>query len=116
MTPYLSCNDTVLHLHYTLAALPAGLRNTIAAWMREHGINPDTVAEETSIVRDPVAGSLAWTTVGSDGARTSHLRYGSVAPHQWPAPFPTRIQPKTRAAPRRGVRLVEDPAAPQTTR
>lgn len=115
MTPYLSCDETVLRLHYTLAALPGGLRNTVAAWMREHGINPDTIAEQTAIVRDPVRGSLSWTTVAADGARTEHLRYGSVAPDQWPAPFPARLHTNARDNTARSVRLVEEPAAPQAT-
>lgn len=93
MTPYLTCNDTELTLHHPLGLLPMGMRRMVETWLREHDINPITVAPRAAVRRDPATGAVSWLAETPDGTRVRAVHRTSRPGS--PAPFPPMLRTDT---------------------
>ncbi len=95
---FVDTTETQMTLRQPLEHLDEADRVAIAAWMTEHGIDPDTVALNVPIERNAHTLSVSWREQTPDGL-VVHSRFPPVT-GRWPAPFPDSVlHPRLPSAP-----------------
>ena len=82
--------DTVLTAG-ALPDLPTVLADAVLGWLHAHGLDEFLILANCPIVRDPVARTITWESIGGrPGSGTVRVVQHAPddAPAVWPAPFP----------------------------